>query len=83
MLLLRNNPCITRLLGANMSQQGRNKLGKFSAKSDTNRQVRSIRLTDATWNKLGDLADERSITRADLLEDWMDSEYFELQNSKQ
>lgn len=53
-----------------MNQQGRNKLGKFSPKSDENRQVRSIRLTDTAWNALGELADVRGITRADLLEEW-------------
>lgn len=54
-----------------MNKQGRNESGKFSAKSNEMREVRSIRLTNATWDALGKLADERSITRADLVEDWM------------
>jgi len=61
-----------------MSQQGRDKSGKFSFKSDEGRQVRSIRLTDAAWDALGNLANERSITRADLIEEWMSGEYFNL-----
>lgn len=55
----------------NMNNQGRNESGKFLSKSDEKREVRSIRLTDSTWDKLGQLADERGITRADLLEEWM------------
>lgn len=54
-----------------MNKQERNKSGKFLPKSEEMRKVRSIRLTDSTWEKLGDLANERSITRADLLEEWM------------
>lgn len=64
-----------------MGQQGRNELGKFSAKSDEHRQVRSIRLTDTAWNALGEIADSRCITRADLIEDWMHGEYFDLENN--
>jgi predicted DNA-binding ribbon-helix-helix protein len=63
-----------------MSQQGRNELGKFSSKSDENRQVRSIRLTDATWNALGEVANKRSITRADLIEGWFVDGSFSLDN---
>lgn len=54
-----------------MNNQSRNQSGKFVAKSNENRQVRSIRLTDSAWDKLGQLARERGITRADLLEEWM------------
>lgn len=54
-----------------MNNQSRNESGKFAAKSNENRQVRSIRLTDPAWDKLGQLASERGITRADLLEQWM------------
>lgn len=42
--------------------------GKFAFKSGTARAVRSIRLTDATWDKLEDKADEHGITKADYLE---------------
>jgi predicted DNA-binding ribbon-helix-helix protein len=63
-----------------MNQQGRNKLGKFSPKSDENRHVRSIRLTDVTWNALGELAGKRGITRADLIEGWFVDSSFSLDN---
>jgi predicted DNA-binding ribbon-helix-helix protein len=46
--------------------------GKFQNKSDQPREVRSIRATDQTWIKLGDCAESRSITRADLLEELAD-----------
>lgn len=43
--------------------------GKFTPKSEQPREVRSIRATDQTWISLGDCAESRGITRADLLED--------------
>lgn len=43
--------------------------GKFTTKSDQPREVRSIRATDQTWIELGDHAESRGITRADLLEE--------------
>ena len=48
--------------------QGRNDKGQFQSKSDGFRRVRSIRVTDEVWDKLGKIADKRGITRADLLE---------------
>ena len=42
--------------------------GKFTLKNDDYRQVRTIRLTDATWKALGIAAECLGITRADLLE---------------
>ena len=53
-----------------MIKQGRTKQGKFLSKSEEYRQVRSIRLTDSSWDALGKLAEHRGITRADLLEEW-------------
>jgi hypothetical protein len=47
--------------------------GKFQNKSDQPREVRSIRATDRTWIKLGDHAESRGITRADLLEELADN----------
>lgn len=44
--------------------------GRFAAKSDADRKVRSIRATDRVWDDFGFLADQRRITRADLLEEW-------------
>lgn len=51
-----------------MSKQERSKGGQFVPKSDEFRQVRSIRATDAAWEKLGRIAEEQNMTRADLLE---------------
>ena len=48
--------------------QGRNKKGQFGRKSESDRKVRSIRATDEAWEKFGEMAAQRSITRADLLE---------------
>lgn len=45
--------------------------GKFKAKSPAGRKVRSIRTTDRVWDDFGFLADQRKITRADLLEQWV------------
>jgi hypothetical protein len=46
----------------------RGESGKFAPKSNEPRIVRSIRLTDTTWKILGEIADSRGITRADLIE---------------
>ena len=42
--------------------------GKFSLKNQDYRQVRSLRLTDSTWQELGIASECLGITRADLLE---------------
>ncbi len=42
--------------------------GKFTLKNHDYRQVRSLRLTEKTWEKLGMASECRGITRADLLE---------------
>lgn len=42
--------------------------GKFVQKSNEPRPVRSIRATDSVWEILGSIANERCITRADLIE---------------
>lgn len=52
-----------------MAKQKRSKVGQFAAKSDESRKVRSLRCTDATWQKLGELAELQG-TRADLIEQW-------------
>lgn len=46
----------------------RDEYGKFVTKSSEHRAVRSLRLTDTTWSAMGEMAGERSLTRADLLE---------------
>jgi hypothetical protein len=53
--------------------QSRDKKGHFANKGEEKREVRSIRLTDSTWEKLGELATKRGITRADLIEEMMDT----------
>ncbi|PSB05428.1 hypothetical protein C7B62_25215 [Pleurocapsa sp. CCALA 161] len=42
--------------------------GKFTLKNQDYRQVRSLRLTDSTWQELGIVSECLGITRADLLE---------------
>lgn len=42
--------------------------GKFIRKNDAYRSVRSLRLTDSTWEALGAAAESLGITKADLLE---------------
>ena len=49
--------------------------GKFINKSDSERKVRSIRATDDVWKRFGELAEERGITRADLLEKIVENDY--------
>jgi len=51
-----------------MLEQERNEDGKFAAKGSAIREVRSIRLTTATWESLGEKADEHDLTKADYLE---------------
>jgi hypothetical protein len=45
--------------------------GKFTLKNDDYREVRTLRLTDATWKALGIAAECLGITRADLLENFV------------
>lgn len=51
-----------------MSRFRRRKDGKFKAKSNEDRKVRSIRATDSAWESLGDIAESQNMTRADLME---------------
>ena len=44
--------------------------GKFTLKDDDYRQVRSLRLTDATWKSWGIAAECLGLSRADLLENF-------------
>lgn len=46
--------------------------GKFVQKSDEHRHVRSLRVTNSTWSELGHIAEDFSITRADLIEKLID-----------
>ena len=51
----------------------RNFRGQYVHKSDSDRQVRSIRVTDEIWADFGEMADLQGITRADLLEEIVES----------
>lgn len=53
-----------------MAKQERNKGGKFIPKSSELRHIRSMRLTDSAWEKLGNIASKKGFTRADLIEEW-------------
>ncbi|OUL35118.1 hypothetical protein BV372_12250 [Nostoc sp. T09] len=46
----------------------RDEYGQFKQKSNEPREVRSIRLTNSTWEKLGEIAQTAGVTRADIIE---------------
>jgi hypothetical protein len=52
-----------------MLERDRLNNGTFAPKSSQIREVRSLRLTSKTWKLLGDTAESRGITRADLIEE--------------
>lgn len=56
--------------------------GRFINKSDDYREVRSMRVTDEIWKKFGDMALQRSITRADLLEEIVKSNDSTIDNNQ-
>ena len=51
-----------------MGEQDRTGHGWFAKKGNSVRSVRTIRLTDETWNLLGEKADENDMSKADFLE---------------
>jgi hypothetical protein len=51
-----------------MIERERNNDGKFTTKGSEVRTVRSIRLTDSTWNALEDKASECDMSKADYFE---------------
>lgn len=53
--------------------QPRTSNGRFTLKSHNKRKMRSLRLTDPTWEKIGAIAQSRCITRADLIEDLVET----------
>lgn len=63
-----------------MNSQSRSEAGRFLPKSEENRQVRSIRLTDAVWDELGQIASEQKLTRADFLENLVNKDMLNLYN---
>jgi len=52
--------------------------GKFALKNDDYRSVRSLRLTNSTWEALGVTAKSLGLTRADLLEQMVRSNDYNL-----
>ncbi len=48
--------------------QGRDKKGRFGSKTKDGRKVRSMRVGNEAWKRLGKMASEQGITRADLIE---------------
>jgi predicted DNA-binding ribbon-helix-helix protein len=61
--------------------QDRTEGGQFASKSDDYRHVRSIRLTDKTWEKIGYVAKVQQITKADLIEQMAQDGAFDQQVS--
>jgi len=57
--------------------QDRTEGGQFAPKSEEYRQVRSIRLTDKTWEKVGQAAEVLQITKADLIEQMAEDGIFD------
>ncbi|MEG4397378.1 hypothetical protein [Microcoleus sp. BROC3] len=51
-----------------MSNKARNTSGKFAAKSDTPRKIRSVNLTDDAWQWLADVAAQAGVSRNDYIE---------------
>ena len=51
-----------------MTNKARNTSGKFAAKSETPRKIRSVNLTDDAWQWLADVAVQAGISRNDYLE---------------
>ena len=62
--------------------QGKDWHGRFISKSDDYRHLRSMRVTDEIWQKFGEMALERSITRADLLEEIVKNKDLPVNNSQ-
>jgi chromosome segregation ATPase len=56
-----------------MTNKARNTAGKFSAKSETPRKVRSVNLTENCWQWLARIAEESGMSRNDYLEALADS----------
>ncbi|QLE45983.1 hypothetical protein FD723_37815 (plasmid) [Nostoc sp. C052] len=58
-----------------MKKMKRDIQGKFALKNDDYREVRSLRLTDNTWKKLGIASECLGLTRADYLEEIINREF--------
>jgi len=51
-----------------MSNKARNTSGKLAPKSETPRKIRSVNLTDETWQRLAAVAEKTGKSRNDFLE---------------
>jgi hypothetical protein len=51
--------------------RARGQQGRFIPKSDAERRVRTLRATDGVWQAFGQHAEAQDMTRADLLEQWV------------
>jgi len=56
-----------------MSNKARNTSGKFVPKSETPRKIRSVNLTDETWQRLAAVAEKTGKSRNDFLESLLQS----------
>ena len=60
----------------------RDEYGQFSQKSNEPREVRSLRLTNSTWETLGEIAEETDVSRADVIEEFFKAEILNQNFSK-
>ena len=51
-----------------ITNKARNTPGKFAPKSETPRKIRSVNLTDETWQRLAAVAEKTGKSRNDFLE---------------
>ena len=56
--------------------------GRFICKSDDYRKVWAIRVTDKVWEEFGEMAAQRGITRADLLQEMVEQGYISVHLNK-
>lgn len=72
---------LTRAHNIMAEKRIRDETGRFIQKSSQPRFVRSIRLTDNTWEYLGQLASQQCITRADLIEEFVENGTLEIKQN--
>jgi hypothetical protein len=51
----------------------RGERGTYQLKSNSKRAIRTLRVTNEAWEKFGELAEQVDMTRADLLEAWIEN----------
>ena len=55
-------------------EQPRDFKGKFILKGEEERKVRTVRLTDTTWNRLGKIAEQQGTTRTNVIEELLNQD---------